>query len=149
MGDKKSPIAPLAFPEPPTAAARLVIKVGPAQLAEGTVPPDQARHLITTFGILGCIFSGIGGAVLTLHVAAAPSALAFAELAIALAGAALIALAGRVAVRRRDDHSRTGAGPSWHPGSPGHGQPGSNDQPDGMAWLKPAVRPPEPPRTSR
>src|SRR5690348_7171205 len=132
MGDKKSPIAPLAFPEPPTAAARLVIKVGPAQLAEGTVPPDQARHLITTFGILGCIFSGIGGAVLTLHVAPARSALAFAELAIALAGAALIALAGRVPIRHGDDHGRTGAEPSGHPSSPDDGQPGGDDQPDGM-----------------
>ena len=91
MGDKKSPTAPLTFPEPPTAAARLVIKVGPAQLAEGTVPPDQARYLITTFGIGGCVLSGIGGAILTLRIAPARFTLAFAELALALAGAALIA----------------------------------------------------------
>jgi hypothetical protein len=101
MGKNKSPTAGLVFPEPPTAAARLIIKLGPAQLAEGTVPPDQARHLITTFGILGCIVSGIGGAVFTVRASPVHIALAFAELALALAGAALIARCGRIPARRK------------------------------------------------
>ena len=97
MEKNKSPTTAALLAELPTAAAKLTIKVGPAQLAEGTVPPDQARHLITTFGILGCTFSGIGGAVLTLHVAPTLIALAFAELALAFVAAALIAACGHVA----------------------------------------------------
>jgi hypothetical protein len=115
MAKNKPPTAGLVFPEPPTAAARLIIKVGPAQLAEGTVPPDQARHLITTFGILGCVVAGIGGAVLTLHAAPGLIALAIAELAVALAGAAFIALCARVPRRRK---GRISAGRPRLPGKP-------------------------------
>jgi len=101
MGKNKSPTAGLVLAELPTAAAKLTVEVGPAQLAEGTVPPGQARHLITTFGILGSILSGIGGVILTLHVDRSLIALAFAELAVALAGAALIAACGHVPGRRK------------------------------------------------
>ena len=110
MEKNKSPTTASRLAELPSAAAKLTIKVGPAQLAEGTVPPDQARHLITTFGILGCIFAGIGGAVLTLHVARTLIALAFAELALALAGAALIAACGHVPAHRENDHPAITAG---------------------------------------
>lgn len=105
MAKNKSPTADMVFPEPPTEAAKLSIQLGPAQLAEGTVPPDQAGHLITTFGILVCIVSGIGGAVLTLRAAPVFIALAFAELAVAIAGATLVALCGSVPARRKADHA--------------------------------------------
>jgi hypothetical protein len=106
MAKNKSPTADLMLAERPTAAAKLTIKIGPAQLAEGTVPPDQARHLITTFGILGSIVSGIGGAVLTLHVAPTLIALAFAELVAALAAAALIAVCGHVPANGESDQTK-------------------------------------------
>ena len=98
MGSKKPP-TPAPGPDDPTPAARLVIKVGPSQLAEGTVPPEHARHLITTFGVLGCVFTGVGGAVLTLHIAATLTILAFTELALALAASALIVACSRAAAR--------------------------------------------------
>jgi hypothetical protein len=110
MEKNKSPTTAALLAELPTAAAKLTIKVGPAQLAEGTVPPDQARHLITTFGILGCTFSGIGGAVLTLHVAPTLTALAFAELALAFVAAALIAVCAHVPASRPSDHPGIAAG---------------------------------------
>jgi hypothetical protein len=143
VGKNKSPTAPLPFPEPPTAAARLMIRVGPAHMAEGIVPPDQARHLITTFGILGCVFSGVGGAVLTLRIEPILLPLAFAQLALALASAVLIALAGRVPLRRRRARSKTAAGQPRRPRQLG------DDQPEDTARLRPVSRPSEPPRTSR
>jgi hypothetical protein len=101
-------------PDRLTSAAKLTIKVGPSQLAEGTVPPEQARHLITTFGIMGCVFSGVGGAVLTLHIAASLTtlafALAFAELILALVASALIALCSRATARRPDPQPSIPAG---------------------------------------
>jgi hypothetical protein len=97
-------------PDNLTSAAKLTIKVGPSQLAEGTVPPEQARHLITTFGILGCVFSGVGGAVLTLHIAASLTTLAFAELILALVASALIALCSRATARRPDPQPSIPAG---------------------------------------
>jgi hypothetical protein len=115
MEKNKSPTTAPPLAELPTAAAKLTVKIGPAQLAEGTVPPDQARHLLTTFGILGCIFSGIGGAVLTLHVAPTLVALAFAELALALVGAALIAACGHVPASRESDQPGITAGPPQPP----------------------------------
>lgn len=84
-------------PEKPGPEAWLKISVGPAQLggtAEGSVPPDQAGHLITTFGMLGSAISGIGGAVLTLHIAPSLTVVAFAELVLALLLAVLIAVRG-------------------------------------------------------
>jgi hypothetical protein len=122
MEKNKSPSSRQVLAELPTAAAKLTIKVGPAQLAEGTVPPDQARHLITTFGILGCDFSGIGGVILTLHVAPTLIILAFAELAITLASAALIAACGYIPASRPGDHQQsTERQPQWR-------EPGRHDQ---------------------
>jgi hypothetical protein len=88
----------------PTWAAELGITAEPVQTrstpqgltAEVTmVPADQADHLITTFGIAGSIVTGTAGAVVTLRIAPWLTAIALAELALALAGAALIALCSR------------------------------------------------------
>lgn len=94
-------------PDDLTPAAKLIIKVGPSQLAEGTVPPEQARHLITTFGILGCVFSGVGGAVVTLRISASLTTLAFAELVLALVAAVLIAIGSRAAAKKSAGHRRS------------------------------------------
>jgi hypothetical protein len=92
--------------ERPTQAAELKLTVGPAT-AGGTVPPVEARYLITAFGIAACVTAGIAGVILTLRIASQVAALrvgdgitvlAFAELGLGLTGAALIALCGR----RRD-----------------------------------------------
>jgi hypothetical protein len=94
--------------EQPTQAARLTIDSQPARLkitarrwltAEGTVPPDEARHLIGAFGILACVTVGIAGAVLTLHISSGLTVLVLAELGLAFTGAVLIALCGRGPVR--------------------------------------------------
>jgi|ERR1700727_1018985 hypothetical protein len=103
MAKNKSPTAEIAPPEPPSPSAELTIKLGPAELAKGKVPAEQARHLITTFGIVACVCAGIGGAVLTLRTFSAPVALAFGELLVALAAAALIAICGRGPVHRTKD----------------------------------------------
>ena len=95
-----SPSVPGPDPaEAPTGFAELEIQVGPARswgTAKGKVPPAQAHHLITTFGILGSVIAGIAGAVLTLRIASGLTAPAFAELALAVTSAVLIA------TRRRD-----------------------------------------------
>jgi hypothetical protein len=102
------PAGPPADPtlERPTQAAELRLTIGPAT-AGGTVPPVEARYLITAFGIAACVAAGIAGVILTLRIASQVAALrvgdgitvlAFAELGLGLAGAALIALCGR----RRD-----------------------------------------------
>jgi hypothetical protein len=97
-----SPYIPEPVPiEAPTASAELEIRVGPAQplgAAKGKVPPDQA-HLITMVGVLGSVIAGITGAVLTLRISSGLTAPALAELALAVAAAALIATR-RTAVRR-------------------------------------------------
>ena len=85
-----------ASPSPaewPTTAANVIITLRPAQLAERT-SARQTRHLITVLGILGSVWSGIAGLVITLRDAA-PIALGFAVLAVALGAAALIAACGR------------------------------------------------------
>jgi hypothetical protein len=82
----------------PTSSARLNIEVGPDRVggtAEGNVPPDQAHHLITTFGLMGSGVIGVGGAALTLSIAPHFAVFALAELALALAIAVLIAACGR------------------------------------------------------
>lgn len=105
-----SPSVPGPDPaEAPTGFAELEIQVGPAQswgTAKGKVPPDQAHHLITTFGVLGSAIAGIAGAVLTLRIASGLTAPAFAELALAVTSAVLIA------TRRRDSKRQeiSGAG---------------------------------------
>jgi hypothetical protein len=81
-----------------------------------TVPADQANHLITTFGITGCIVTGTVGAVVTLRIAPGLTVIALAELVLALAGAVLIALCSRA-------HRRTQA----------QGQ--SHDDPGEASWA--------------
>lgn len=84
----------------PTAAARLIITLGPAQLVGRTVP-GETRYLITTIGILGSVWSGIAGSVITVHVASAHLALAFAELILTLMAAILIAICGHIPAGHR------------------------------------------------
>lgn len=81
--------------EPPGPYAELSVQLGPAQpwgSAKGKVPPEQAHHLVATFGIVSSVIAGIAGAVLTLRIAAGLTGPAYAELALAFAGAVLIAL---------------------------------------------------------
>jgi hypothetical protein len=82
----------------PGPRAELQMSIGPSLKQWGTfrgrVPADQAHHLITTFGILGSAAAGIGGAVFTPQDSSGP-ALAYAELALALIAAVLIALCAR------------------------------------------------------
>jgi hypothetical protein len=91
---QESPLAPETGPvEPPSPYAELVVKVGPAQrwgTAKGRVPPEQAHHLITTFGIVAIVIAGIAGAVLTLRIAAGLTGPAYAELGLAFVAAAMI-----------------------------------------------------------
>src|ERR1700734_1984232 len=90
--------------EPPTEFAELGISVGPAGRARGRVPPDQAHHFITTFGILGSAVTGTVGAVLTLHITPVLTGLSLAELMLALVAAALIAFGGRTSGSRPRGH---------------------------------------------
>src|ERR1700722_15538357 len=81
--------------EPPGPYAELSVQLGPAQrwgAAKGKVPPEQTPHLITTFSIVSSVVAGIAGAVLTLQIDAGLIGPAYAELALAFAGAVLIAL---------------------------------------------------------
>jgi hypothetical protein len=84
--------------EVPGPRAELQVSIGPSPKRWGTfrgrVPDDQARHLITTFGILGAATAGIGGAVFTPQGSSGP-AVDFGELALALIAAVLIALCAR------------------------------------------------------
>jgi hypothetical protein len=91
--------------ERPSRAAQLKIKAEPARLkviarrwltAEGTVPPADARHLISTFGIVGCVVTGCAAAVLTMHAGSGLTPVAFAELAVAITAAILIVVCGFV-----------------------------------------------------
>jgi len=73
---------------------------------EGMVPSSQVDHLITTFGIAGSIFTGTAGAVVTLRLAPGLTVIALAELVLALAGAALIALCSHAHSRARAEGQR-------------------------------------------
>jgi len=88
--------------EQPTQAAELKVAVGPAT-AGGSVPPGEAHHYITTFGILVSVIAGIAGAVLTLRIGSGVltlrvtsglTILGLAELGVALASAVIIAICG-------------------------------------------------------
>lgn len=76
----------------PTTAAHLKIDLESVQLkAEGKVPPADARHLITTFGIVGSVATSTAGAVISQdspHVALAVLILGF-------VATVLIAVCGR------------------------------------------------------
>lgn len=102
----------------------------------GTVPPDQARHLVTTFGILGSVFSGIGGVVLTLHIAPRLGGLALAELVLALAAAVLIAACGRHQGDRKN--ARVTEGENMLSSGPGTCVPDEFTYP-GSAPIRPPV----------
>ncbi|HEY2579084.1 MAG TPA: hypothetical protein VGI74_22480 [Streptosporangiaceae bacterium] len=107
---ERAPAEPVHQLPDPTGFAELEISLGPTPRARGRVPPDQAHHFITTFGLLGSAASGIGGAVLTLHIAASLSGLALAELGLALLVALLIAVCGHTQARRASGpkkHSRS------------------------------------------
>lgn len=111
-----NPAAKRPSGEQPSSSARLKLELGPDRvggLAEGVVPPDQAHHLITTFGLLGTGFMGTAGAVLTLYVDPRLPGLALAQLGMALAIAALIAVCGRRQAkrRRRPSAAQTSASP--------------------------------------
>jgi hypothetical protein len=107
--------------EPPGPYAELDVRLGPAQpwgSAKGKVPPEQAHHLITTFGIVASVIAGISGTVLTLRIAAGLAGPAYAELGLAFAGAALIALRRAVSrVGRRRELPETRARGPGEPGS--------------------------------
>jgi hypothetical protein len=85
--------------------------VPPGGALKGLVPADQAHHLITTLGILGSAVAGTAGAVLTLHVSRDGAAPVYAELALALIAAVLIAVCGQSGIKGkcpRDDRPRIG-----------------------------------------
>jgi hypothetical protein len=114
--------------EPPGPYAELDVRLGPAQpwgSAKGKVPPEQAHHLITTFGIVASVIAGISGTVLTLRVAAGLAGPAYAELGLAFAGAVLIALRRAVSRARQAPGTPRNQGPRAR----GAGRPGSVTMP--------------------
>ena len=116
-----SPLAPeTGHVEPPGPYAELDVQLGPAQpwgSAKGKVPPEQAHHLITTFGIVASVIAGISGTVLTLRIAAGLAGPAYAELGLAFAAAVLIAL--RRAVSRASRRQELPETRARGPGEPG------------------------------
>jgi hypothetical protein len=76
------------------ATAAVCINVFERAAATATVPRAAVAAFITVFGLLGCVTTGTAGVVLTLRIAPNVSALAFAELAMAFAAGALIAVSG-------------------------------------------------------
>ncbi len=99
--------------EQPTQAAELKLAVGPAT-AGGSVPPGEAHHYITTFGILVSVIAGIAGAVLTLRIGSGVTTLrvtsgltvlGLAELGLALASAVIIAICGRSRKSQAAEHA--------------------------------------------
>jgi hypothetical protein len=92
--------------EQPGPAARLKLDVKTLGTWEGTVPPGEARYLITTFGIVGSVVTGTAGALLTLRIARGSAVVAIAELALALAAMVLIALCSRGRRRVRAQNRR-------------------------------------------
>ncbi len=107
--------------EPPTQFAELVVQFGPVQplgSVRGRVPPEQAPHLITTFGIVAIVITGIVGAVLTLRIAPGLTGPAYAELGLAFGSVALLAMRRartRATMRRKPSETRA-RGPGSGPG---------------------------------
>jgi hypothetical protein len=101
--------------ERPTSGAELSITLGPSQAddtTKGNVPPDQARHLIAIFVILGAISSFVAAvAALRSDPASAVPVAAFAALTFNLAAAVVIAVRGYTRVRRKRNRSRTPKSP--------------------------------------
>jgi hypothetical protein len=85
---------------PPGPDARLELSVTKWGSFISRVPADQAHHLITTFGIVVSGIAGITGAVQTFH--ATHDALpAYAELALALIAAVLVAVCGQMEIKKK------------------------------------------------
>jgi membrane protein implicated in regulation of membrane protease activity len=80
--------------------------LGPPSAHAGRGPPDQADLLITTIIILSSAIAGIGGAVLTLHIAANLTGLALVELALELMATLLIAVCSRARANRKYEPGR-------------------------------------------
>jgi hypothetical protein len=76
------------------------------------VPPGQARHMITVTGLLGSVITGTTAAVLTLHTSTGLVAPAYAELALALVAALLVAICHFAGGRR--DSTAEGPGGMAH-----------------------------------
>jgi hypothetical protein len=76
------------------ASLKVILGAVPRQWGDVTaiVPPSQARHLVTIAGILGSVITGAAAAVLTLHASTKLAVPAYAELALALIAAVLIAV---------------------------------------------------------
>ena len=113
-----------AVAETPSQHAELMISIGPAPqwgTAKGLVPASQAHHLVTTFGILGSLATGTGGAVLTLHADPSFTGPAYAELALALVSAILIAACSRTRAKVKGRRQKAGLPP--HAPSPGKRPP--------------------------
>jgi len=95
-GDLPTPAADLKIS---TVPAQLKITAGRARALTAIVPHTEARHLITTSGITGCVAMSTGGVVwvlrsspaLALHAA---EYVALAVLALGLVAVALIAVCG-------------------------------------------------------
>jgi hypothetical protein len=93
-----------AAAEAPTSSAGLHIRTTTLSgTATANVPPNDARYMITTFGIMGTLFIGIGGTVLTLRVSAALTGVALAELLVTVVTIIVIALSSRTRADRSSD----------------------------------------------
>jgi hypothetical protein len=93
--------------------------------AQGSVPPDQAGHLIATFGILGAAGVGATAAVLTVRISASLTGVAFGELAVALVAMVLIAGCSLGRARRQEQARQRSHGPDApvSSGRPDHSTP--------------------------
>lgn len=85
------------------ASLKVILGAVPRQWGDlrATVPPSQARHLITISGILGCVITGTASAVLTLQLSARLVVPAYAEVALALIGAVLMAFCSLTETRKQ------------------------------------------------
>ncbi len=111
MERTRPPSLDAAVAEAATQHAELMISIGPAPqwgTAKGLVPADQAHHLVTTFGILGSLVTGTGGAVLILRAGPGFTVSAYAELALALVCAVLIAACSRTGAKVKGRRQKAG-----------------------------------------
>lgn len=104
---------PIAEQPPPTRFAELKIKVGPDRSGasvQGSVPPDQAHHLVTALSIWGSVATGITGAVLTQRIGSGFGVQAMAELIAGLVAAVLITAVSFAQSRRQKPDAGTPRG---------------------------------------
>jgi hypothetical protein len=85
---------------PPGPDAELKLSVTKWGSFTSRVPADQAHHLITTLGILVSAIAGIAGAVQTFHATRDPLPV-YAELALALIAAVLVAVCGQIEIKKK------------------------------------------------